>query len=118
MSSFFSLIDKNPQINKQNNAQSNQRQLTASSDYLTSISIGFNKDTGRLLRKIVPANNSCLFTAVYFCISNGKFNPNIGNELRKVIADRVKDDPLFNDAILGCPNKEYRKKIMKDTGKF
>lgn len=68
-----------------------------------SIANGFlNKNTGRLLRKVVPANNSCLFTAVYFCISNGAFNPNIGSDLRKIIVARVKEDPIqFNDAILG-----------------
>lgn len=50
----------------------------------------------------MPANNSCLFTAVHFCTSNGKFNPNIGSELRKLIAEKVRSDPVqFNDAILG-----------------
>lgn len=89
--------------------------MTASTNYLTRISIGFNSDTGRLIRKIIPANNSCLFTAVYFCVTNGKFNPNIGTELRKIIADKVKNDPVqFNDAILGCPNDEYCKRILKD----
>lgn len=57
-----------------------------------------------LIRKIVPANNSCLFTAVYFCISNGKFNPDIGSELRKIIVTNVKNNSVqFNDAILGMP---------------
>jgi len=74
-----------------------------------------NRNTGKLVRKVVPANNSCLFTAVYFCISNGVFDPTIGRSLRKVIVSKLKEDQIqYNDAILGCPNEEYRKKIISD----
>lgn len=75
----------------------------------------FNAQTGFLLRKVVPANNSCLFTAVHFCLSNGQFDPNIGRKMRKIIAETVRSDTTFyNEAFLGKKNGDYINWILND----
>lgn len=63
---------------------------------------------GQLLRKVVPANNSCLFTSVYFVMEDGLFDLECQKMMRELIAATVKSDPItFNEAILGRKNKEY-----------
>lgn len=65
-------------------------------------------DKGVLLRKVVPANNSCLFTSVFFVMENGKFDLDCQKGMREIIAKTVKNDPVeFNEAILGKKNSEY-----------
>ena len=57
---------------------------------------------GILMRRVVPSNNSCLFTSVYFGISGGKFDIRAGSDLRQVIAEAVAADPItYNEAFLG-----------------
>jgi ubiquitin thioesterase OTU1 len=58
---------------------------------------------GVLLRKVVPANNSCLFTSVNFVMSEtGTVDLDCQKEMRQLIASTVKSDPIFySDAILG-----------------
>lgn len=41
------------------------------------------KHTGFLMRRVVPANNSCLFTSVHFCINDGDFDTTAGLSLRE-----------------------------------
>ncbi|KAL1132747.1 hypothetical protein AAG570_010699 [Ranatra chinensis] len=65
------------------------------------------------MRKVVPADNSCLFTSVGFVLG-GKIDTSCGNYMRQIIADQVsKDDENYSEAILGKPNKEYCKWILK-----
>lgn len=67
---------------------------------------------GVLLRKVVPANNSCLFTSVNFVMENGELNLDCQKSMRELIAHCVKKDPItFNEAILGKSNSEYCKWI-------
>lgn len=66
------------------------------------------KSSGQLLRKVVPANNSCLFTSVYFVMEDGEFNLDCQKVMREYIAKTVKSDPvIFNEGILGRKNSEY-----------
>ena len=59
-------------------------------------------------RQVVPANNSCLFTSVYFVIENGTVNLDCQKAMREFIAKTVKNDPTtFSDAILGKSNSVY-----------
>ncbi|XP_037940539.1 ubiquitin thioesterase OTU1 [Teleopsis dalmanni] len=62
---------------------------------------------GILLKKVVPADNSCLFTSIRFVLK-GKVD-NEGSELmRHLIAQAVSADPQqYNDAMLGKSNSEY-----------
>jgi ubiquitin thioesterase OTU1 len=63
---------------------------------------------GVLLRKVVPADNSCLFTSVYFVMHNGVLNLDCNKSLRELIASTVKSDSVtFNEAILGKKNSDY-----------
>ena len=80
---------------------------------------------GVLLRKVVPANNSCLFTSVHFVMQNGDYDLDCQESMRQFIAQTVKSDPItFNEAILGKTNLEYCKWILvvnfenKDFDKF
>lgn len=57
---------------------------------------------GVLLRRTVPANNSCLFTSIYFALSGGEFNLRAGANLRQIIADAVAADAVtYSEAFLG-----------------
>ena len=68
---------------------------------------------GVLTRKVVPANNSCLFTSVYYVMQNGELDLDCQESMRQFIAQTVKNDPItFNEGILGKLNNEYCKWIM------
>lgn len=71
---------------------------------------------GILMKHIVPADNSCLFSSIYFVL-NGKVDEtgSIAPFLRQVIAETVsKDSDKFCEAVLGKPNQEYCKWIQDD----
>lgn len=66
------------------------------------------EDKGALLRKVVPADNSCLFTSVNYVMQNGVLDLNCQKSMRELIAKTVKNDPVnFNEAILGKKNSAY-----------
>lgn len=63
---------------------------------------------GAMQRKVVPADNSCLFTSVYYVMNNGELNLECQKSLRDFIAKTVMNDPItFNEAILGKKNDAY-----------
>lgn len=71
---------------------------------------------GILMKHIVPADNSCLFSSVFFVL-NGKVDDTGTSApfLRQVIAETVANDPeKFCEAILGKPNADYCKWIQDD----
>ncbi|XP_022178795.1 ubiquitin thioesterase OTU1 [Myzus persicae] len=60
-----------------------------------------------ILRKVVPADNSCLFTSMGFVLG-GKIDLGSGNYMREIIANAVKDNQIeFSEAVLGKPNEDY-----------
>ncbi|KAL0270875.1 UNVERIFIED_CONTAM: hypothetical protein PYX00_008148 [Menopon gallinae] len=68
---------------------------------------------GILMRKVVPADNSCLFTSVGFTIS-GKVDSSCVPYMRQLIAEHVaQDTETYSEAILGKSTDEYCKWIMK-----
>lgn len=68
---------------------------------------------GVLMRKVVPADNSCLFTSVGYVL-NGKVDTSCVSYMREIIANSVALDPEeFSEAFLGRPNSEYCKWILK-----
>ena len=74
-----------------------------------------NHAKGILMRKVVPANNSCLFTSVDCVMNDGKVELSSAKQMRELIAGVVMSDPdTFNTAFLGKPNGEYCKWIMHD----
>jgi hypothetical protein len=57
---------------------------------------------GILLRKIVPADNSCLFTSVHYVVNDGLYDLNCQKSMRQLIANAVKSDEVtYSEAFLG-----------------
>lgn len=68
-----------------------------------------------LARISVPADNSCLFTSVYYVVEGGVLNPACAPEMRRLIAQIVASDPgFYSEAILGKTNQEYCDWIRRD----
>lgn len=64
-----------------------------------------NEVPHKLMRKIVPADNSCLFSSISFVMLG---DTSSSGELRKLVVNAVSQDPItFNDSFLGKPNEEY-----------
>ncbi|XP_034192500.2 yod1 deubiquitinase isoform X2 [Osmia lignaria lignaria] len=73
----------------------------------------FINTPGVLMKKVVPADNSCLFTSVGYVL-NGKVDPSCASFMREIIANAVAADPEeYSEAFLGRPNSEYCKWISK-----
>ncbi|CAH1405302.1 unnamed protein product [Nezara viridula] len=70
-------------------------------------------DGGLLMRQVVPADNSCLFTSVGFVLG-GKVDTTAGSYMRQIIAEQVaSNEDQYSEAILGKPNKDYCQWILK-----
>ncbi|XP_022710121.1 ubiquitin thioesterase OTU1-like [Varroa jacobsoni] len=118
-----SVAPTQPAIDELNNsvgpaAASGHLSLLANSD-IGSSSLEVRHDSvsrqGVLLRRPVPANNSCLFTSIYFALSGGEFNLRAGANLRQIIADAVAADSItYCEAFLGKPNREYCTWILNE----
>uniref|UniRef100_A0A8C2N3Z1 Ubiquitin thioesterase OTU n=1 Tax=Cricetulus griseus TaxID=10029 RepID=A0A8C2N3Z1_CRIGR len=68
-----------------------------------------------LTRTAVPADNSCLFTSVYYVVEGGVLNPACAPDMRRLIAQIVASDPdFYSEAILGKTNEEYCEWIKRD----
>lgn len=68
-----------------------------------------------LTRATVPADNSCLFTSVYYVVEGGVLNPACAPEMRRLIAQIVASDPgFYSEAILGKTNQNYCDWIKRD----
>ncbi|XP_024867596.1 ubiquitin thioesterase OTU1-like isoform X1 [Temnothorax curvispinosus] len=73
----------------------------------------FANAPGVLMRKVVPADNSCLFTSVGYVL-NGKVDTSCASFMREIIANAVAADPNeYSEAFLGRPNVEYCEWILK-----
>lgn len=63
---------------------------------------------GILTREVVPANNSCLFTAFNLAMKGGRLDLASAKPTRELIATIVASDPVkYNEAFLGKSNAEY-----------
>lgn len=61
-----------------------------------------------LARRVVPADNSCLFTSVSYVVEGGVYDPACAPEMRDLIAQIVSSDPAaYSEAVLGKSNEEY-----------
>lgn len=73
----------------------------------------FINTPGVLMKKVVPADNSCLFTSVGYVL-NGKVDPSCASFMREIIANAVAANPEeYSEAFLGRPNAEYCMWILK-----
>ena len=58
-----------------------------------------------MTRRVVDADNSCLFNAIGYCMEKDR---KLGTKLRKIIADCVRNRPdVYTEATLGKTPKEY-----------
>ncbi|KAH1028296.1 hypothetical protein HUJ05_001666 [Dendroctonus ponderosae] len=77
----------------------------------------FIAPTGILMKEVVPADNSCLFSSIHFVL-NGKVD-NSGESaiyLRRLVAETIRNDKQsFDEAILGKPIEEYCTWIQHET---
>lgn len=70
---------------------------------------------GILLKQVVAADNSCLFTSIGFLVS-GKVDTSVGSFMRQIIAQTVHNErETYNDGILGRPNADYVAWIMQES---
>lgn len=68
---------------------------------------------GVLQRKVVPADNSCLFTSINAVMTDGSVDLTSAGELRQLIAGVVSSDPdTYSEGFLGRPNPDYVKWIL------
>jgi len=68
-----------------------------------------------LERRVVPADNSCLFTSVHYVVEGGVYEPACAPEMRGLIAQIVASDPAaYCEAVLGKTNEEYCAWIRRD----
>ncbi|KAL1510041.1 hypothetical protein ABEB36_004697 [Hypothenemus hampei] len=72
---------------------------------------------GILMKQIVPADNSCLFSSFHFVL-NGKLDESgeAGKFLRQLVAETIRNEKHnYDEAILGKPVEEYCAWIQNDT---
>ncbi|KAJ8378045.1 hypothetical protein AAFF_G00249160 [Aldrovandia affinis] len=68
-----------------------------------------------LARRVVPADNSCLFTSVSYVVEGGVYDPACAPEMRGLIAQIVASDPTsYSEAVLGKTNEDYCAWIRRD----
>ncbi|XP_057298079.1 ubiquitin thioesterase OTU1-like [Hydractinia symbiolongicarpus] len=64
-----------------------------------------NEKSSKLVRKVVPADNSCLFASLSLVMLS---DTSFANELRQLAATCIAQDPVaYNEAFLGKTNSEY-----------
>uniref|UniRef100_A0A6B2EKI8 Ubiquitin thioesterase OTU n=1 Tax=Phlebotomus kandelakii TaxID=1109342 RepID=A0A6B2EKI8_9DIPT len=79
-----------------------------------SAAVAEDEFAGLLLKKVVPADNSCLFTSIGYAL-NGAVNTDCGVLMRQIIAEHVAaDSETFCEAFLGRANREYCAWILRD----
>ncbi|NP_001090389.1 ubiquitin thioesterase OTU1 [Xenopus laevis] len=68
-----------------------------------------------IVRRVVPADNSCLFTSIYYVVEGGVYDPACALEMRSLIAEIVaSDQSAYCDAVLGKSNEEYCSWIRRE----
>jgi hypothetical protein len=69
---------------------------------------------GQLIRFSVPADNSCLFSSIYFVLHSGKLDLASNKYLRNLVASKIESDQItYSEAMLGRTNLEYSKWIRR-----
>lgn len=108
------IVEEKPMSEEERNAAAAAERLAQ--DELLAEELGHmnSENAGILLKEVVPADNSCLFTSVNF-VMTGKIDLGSGAFMRQIIAAEVNQDKTtYNEGILGRPNDEYCAWIMQD----
>lgn len=70
---------------------------------------------GILMKHVVAADNSCLFSSIYYVLNGKDDTDGVSPWMRQLIAETIaKNQDEYNEAILGKPNAEYCKWIQDD----
>ncbi|KAG6876970.1 hypothetical protein C0993_011470 [Termitomyces sp. T159_Od127] len=70
-------------------------------------------DGGFLMHRVVPDDNSCLFSAVALLLEQ---SIDKASEMRKIVAEGIQKNPsTYDEAILGMPPEKYNATILKPT---
>ncbi|XP_018322484.1 ubiquitin thioesterase OTU1 [Agrilus planipennis] len=71
---------------------------------------------GFLMKQIVPADNSCLFTSLNFVLSGIlRDSSEVAPYMRQIVSHSVLSEPdTYSEAILGKPNDEYATWILNE----
>ena len=77
---------------------------------------GVASDGERLIRRVVPADNSCLFAAIAHAFEGSAGRRERADGLRKVVAEAVLANPVeYSEAMLGKPPSEYVEWILSPS---
>ncbi|KAF9075156.1 hypothetical protein BDP27DRAFT_1315595 [Rhodocollybia butyracea] len=75
--------------------------------------VHIDTDGGVLIHRIVPDDNSCLFSSVALIFEQ---DMNKAQKMRQTVADGIKKDlETYNEAILGMPPSKYIETILKPS---
>jgi len=86
---------------------------SSSNKRLKTDNVGSGPSSGKLQRKVVPADNSCLFTSINYCMSGAVVGREHSAFMREVIASVVSSDPgKYCEAYLGRTNADYTRWIQ------
>lgn len=108
------IVEERPISEEERNAAEAAERLAQDERLAEELAHMNSEGSGILLKQVVPADNSCLFTSVNF-VMTGKVDLNAGGFLRQVIASEVNNDKVtYNEGILGRPNDEYCAWIMQE----
>lgn len=92
-----------------------EKKAAVSQSVMNHVAEQWQNANGMLMRQVVPANNSCLFTSVHFVVENCQLDLNAAGPMRELIAGIVMSDPVkFDTAFLGKDNSEYCEWIMNE----
>ncbi|EMD38056.1 hypothetical protein CERSUDRAFT_72664 [Gelatoporia subvermispora B] len=70
-------------------------------------------DGSYLIHRIVPDDNSCLFSSVALICAQDMAK---ATQMRQIVADAIRNDPAtWNEAILGHPREEYISTILRPS---
>lgn len=74
-----------------------------------------NSCPGILMKHVVPADNSCLFTSIHYVLNGKDDTGGVAQWMRQLIAETVsKNQDVYSEAVLGKPNSDYCKWIKDD----
>ena len=108
---FIDLTDLMPYEEQQNEEDDTEESCSTKSTSVMAQSTTMKKSLsgmGQLSRYSVPADNSCLFTSIYFVLHSGKFDLSSNKYLRNLVATRIESDKVtYSEAILGKTNADY-----------
>lgn len=72
-----------------------------------------NTETGTLVHRVVPDDNSCLFSSIAIVFEQ---NMEAASKMRSLVVDVIrKDEETYSDAILGQPRASYMAAMSKNT---